>query len=238
MTAALLIACLAGGAAAPDDPSAEAKSRMWEVLGQFDSFPGAEPYPVADSMEARGATFRSAGFATSASAEAVVAFYRRAFERQGLLVFEQPAEMTQFLGLSAFDHKSDIERTVVVFPGNGGATRVILSLSSGHELDQVAQKPEVDQTGGLPVPANARAMRSDSKDGQRRTTSVSFKAVMESSAFLPWAQGQLQMQGWVGESRSDEPAGQTLRFRRGSEALELELVALPGAVSVTYLMLH
>jgi hypothetical protein len=234
---ALWVAAGAGPAQGGEE-SAEAKSRMWEVLGSFDAFPGADPYPVADSMEVRGASFRSAGFTTTASAEVVAAFYRQSFKQQGMMVFDQSPDMTQFVGLSAFDAPTDTERTVLIFPGNGGLTRVILSLSSGHELEQLAKKPQSDQSAGLPLPEGVNALRSDSLDGARRTTSVSYHSTMESGLFVTWLQGELKKQSWVGESRTDDPAGQTLRYRRGSEALEVVLVTMPGGVSVTYLMLH
>ena len=146
--------------------------------------------------------------------------------------------MQQFLGLSTYDPATHIERTIVVLPGSGGPTRVMLSLSNGEQLLAAAQNKPGDQTDGLPIHPSGRPLRSDALDGKRRTTTISYHARISTTDFVAWLLPRLQEQQWVGDSASDDPAGQTLRFRRGSEALEVVIVAGPTSSDVTYLHLH
>lgn len=231
------LVALAALGAGPAGASTSSEASMWEVLGQFETFPDAKPYAVADELQAAGASFKTAGFTTQAPPQDVIAFYRKAFERDHLVPFGQPGGQQPFVGLSAFDPHSGLEKTVVALPGHGGPTHVMLSISQGDALLKAYREPG-DQTGGLPIPAGAKPARSDARDGVRHTTTVTFSAALAGDGFVAWLRPALSQQGWTEVESQGEVVSRTLRFQRANEGLDVLLVTVGKATEVTYLNTH
>ena len=74
-----------GGSCGAPEPKDD-KAALWAVLGNFDEYPGAVPYEVADEMTIGEASLHMAGFATGDPPQKIIDFYRAEFKREKLFI--------------------------------------------------------------------------------------------------------------------------------------------------------
>ncbi|MHB8419838.1 MAG: hypothetical protein ACYDCL_17320 [Myxococcales bacterium] len=249
LTAGAWLALAASAAPAPPDggvtltvPSPKDKEgsrALWAVLGHFDEYPGATPYQLSDEMHVGAATLQMAGFATDDPPEKVIAFYRAEFAREKLFVPPAPPESIPFEGVTGFDPANELEKTVMVSPGNGGPTRVVLSVSPGKGLAPKALAPGGDPPAGLPLFAGSDSLyRTDAQDGLRTSSTVSYRAPGDPREVLDFIRKDLEGKGWV-QAREQGGPGGGLRYQRGGEGVEVTLLPLgEKSTAVTYIYTH
>ncbi len=240
----LLAALLAAAPAAPPPPAPAPPSgsaALWDVLGNFDEYPGATPYQVADQMKVGSAQLRMAGFATSDPPAKILDFYRAEFAREKLFVPPgPPPEGIPVQGLTGFDPRSNLEKTVMVFDGSGGPTRVVLSVSPEAGLDSKALAPATEAPAGLPVfPKSSDLYRTDAEDGAHTSSTISYRAGATPAAILEYVRGDLTAKGWTQASAANSLPGTGLRYLRPGESVDITLYPIDlASTEVTYVYVH
>lgn len=219
--------------------NAQGSAALWAVLGRFDEYPGSTPYQIADEMELGSAEMKMAGFQTADPPEKIVAFYLAEFQREKLFIPPGAPEGIPFSGVTAFDPISGLQKTVMVMPGAGGPTRVVLSISPEDGLTDKALAPAKDAPAGLPVfPASDGVYRTDAKDGFRTSSTVSYHANGNPAVVLDYIRKGLASQGWSQVPHDPKEPEEGLRYRRDRELVDLSLLPLGGATQVTYVYIH
>ncbi len=248
---ALLLAVVGLSVSAPaaasgkgDAGSAPAKGRegndaLWAVLGNFDEYPGATPYQVADEMLVGQASLHMAGFVTSEPPEKISDFYRAQFMREKLFIPTEHPRGLPFSGITAYDPKGDVEKTVMVLPGSGGPTRVVLSISPGAGLMPKSLKAGGEPPAGLPVfPGSDDLYRTDAKDSSHLSSTVSYRAPADPGKVLEFVRKELSGKGWTQGNDQGEPGG-GLIYVRGGEVVTITLLPMGGdGTEVTYVYQH
>ncbi len=235
----LLLTAAAPDAGAASHPDKVGNEALWSVLGNFDEYPGATPYQLSDEMKVGAASLRMAGFTTSDPPEKVIAFYQDEFRREKLFVPDDPSQDIPFSGVTAFDPKGQVEKTVMVNPGHGGPTRVVLSVSPAAGLVGKSLSAGGDPPAGLPVFAGSDGLyRTDAQDGSRISSTVSYRAPGNPREVLDFIRKDLSGKGWVQAREQGSPGG-GLRYERGGEAVEITLLPLSDKLTaVTYVYVH
>ncbi|HUB09854.1 MAG TPA: hypothetical protein VMB50_22820 [Myxococcales bacterium] len=232
----LLSAAPDAGSARPEKTGSDA---LWNVLGNFDEYPGAAPYQLSDEMKVGQASLRMAGFTTSDPPEKVIAFYHEEFTREKLFIPDKPDDGIPFSGITAFDPGSNLEKTVMVSPGNGGPTRVVLSISPSEGLVGRSLSSGTQPPAGLPVFVGSDGLyRTDAQDGLRSSSTVSYRAPTDPRTVLDFIRKNLSDNGWVQAKEQGGPGG-GLRYERSGEAVEITLLPLSEKMTaVTYVYVH
>jgi hypothetical protein len=231
----------AAPAAKADAGSDAAKAKentdaLWAVLGNFDEYPGATPYQLADEMAVGQASLRMAGFVTNDPPEKVTEFYRAEFVREKLFIPNAHPQGVPFSGITAFDPKGNVEKTVMVLPGGGGPTRVVLSIAPGEGLTPKASLAAGGEPpAGLPVyPESDKLYRTDATDRNLLSSTVSYRATADPAKVLDFIRKELSGKGWTQAPQQGDVGG-GLVFLRGNEAVTLTLLPLAeAATEVTY----
>ncbi|MHB1843472.1 MAG: hypothetical protein ACYCWW_01380 [Deltaproteobacteria bacterium] len=211
---------------------------MWAVLGQFDEYPGAVPYQIADEMRMGDAKLQMAGFQTSDPPEKVLEFYRQEFKREKLFVPPAPLHIP-LQGVTAFEPAGKIEKTVLVLPGSGGPTRVVLSISPGEGLNEQSITGEGHVPAELPVyPKSDGVFRTDADDGPRASSTVTYAAHGNAAEVLDFIQKSLAEKGWTQLRQDPAEVGEGLRYVRGAEGVQISLLPMGGSTQVTFIYVH
>ncbi len=211
---------------------------LWAVLGHFDEYPGALPYQIADQVTLGDAKLQMAGFQTDDPPEKVVAFYRAEFKREQLFV-PPPPKQIPLTGVTAFDPVSGLQKTVLVMPGAGGPTRVVLSIAPGKGLTENALAGDQKMPAGLPVfPKTDGVFRTDAQDGPRSSSTISFSAKGNPAEVLDFIQSGLAAQGLTQAKQGPAELGEGLRYARGAEGLQVTVLPIGNATEVTYIYVH
>jgi hypothetical protein len=237
----LSLAAAPPAAGKPDAGSAAPRGdeALWAVLGNFDEYPGATPYQLADEMVVGQANLRMVGFTTADPPEQVVEFYRAEFKREKLFIPNDHPPGLPFSGITAFSVEGNLEKTVMVLPGAGGPTRVVLSISPGTGLTGKSLEAGGDPPAGLPVyPVADKLYRTDATDRNRMSSTISYLAGADPAKVLDYIRKELSSKGWNQAKEQGDPGG-GLRYVRTNEAVEITLLPLGEAgTEVTYVYQH
>lgn len=235
----LFLVLLSAAPQAPAPASTQGTAALWAVLGRFDEYPGSTPYQIADELELGSAQLKMAGFQSADPPGKILDFYRAEFQREKLFIPPAAPADLPFSGVTGFDPVSGTQKTVLVMPGAGGPTRVVLSISPGEGLTDKALAPSKDAPAGLPIfPSSEGVYRTDARDGLRTSSTISYRAKGNPAVVLDFIRKGLSSTGWSQAPQNPEEPGQGLRYLKDRERVDVSLLPIGETTQVTYVYIH